>query len=78
MHTRRMSDQTETPPKSPLQLALEPLDVRDVSRSLYGVPLKTVYRWRDGSRNPPKWLQSLILSALGPLLAAADSTSAKK
>lgn len=62
-----MSDQPDTPPKSPLQLALEPLDVRDVSRSLYGVPLKTVYRWRDGSRNPPKWLQSLILSALGPI-----------
>lgn len=62
-----MPDQTDTPPKSQLQLALDPLDVRDVSRSLYGVPLKTVYRWRDGTRVPPQWLQSLILAALGPI-----------
>ena len=66
-HNRRMSKQPDTPPKSPLQIALEPLDVRDVSRSLYGVPLKTVYRWRDGTRVPPAWLQSLILAALGPI-----------
>ena len=70
-------DQTPDTP-TPLQAALQRLEIIDVSKALYGVPLKTIYRWRDGSRNPPKWLQSLILSALGPLLAAADSTSAKK
>lgn len=70
-----MEQTTDTP--TPLQAALRRLEIIDVSKALYGVPLTTVYRWRDGTRNPPRWLQSLILSALGPLLAAANSTAEK-
>lgn len=72
-----MEQTPDTP--TPLQAALQRLEIIDVSKALYGVPLKTVYRWRDGSRTPPRWLQSMILAALGPLIAAAEnSTPAKK
>jgi len=69
-------EQTPDSP-TPLQAALRKLEIIDVSKALYGVPLKTVYRWKDGTRKPPGWMQSLILSALGPLLAAANSTAEK-
>ena len=57
-----MPDHTDT---TPFQSVLQSLDVVDISRCLYGCPIRTIYCWRDGSRTPPAWLQSLILAALG-------------
>lgn len=60
-----MPDTTDT---TPFRAALLRLDVADISRSLYGTPIRTIYAWRDGTRTPPAWLQSLVLAALGPIL----------
>lgn len=57
---------------------LRKLEAKDISRALYRIPLATVYRWQNGERTPPAWLQSLILHHIDALIFATDEKNKAK
>lgn len=43
--------------------AISKFSAAELSAKL-GCPVRTAYNWLDGTRTPPKWLQSILLDWL--------------